>query len=267
MIPNQLSLDALRDFARNIEERLVALEARNVDFGQRRITNAGPSVGDFDYVTKFELRNLEKTVKNASSSITGALNVETLLPSGTYAQRPSAIPNAHKIYLASDRNYIGFYSTGTKWVYACGLHRDTFANRPTPTADEVNYPFYATDTFVLYFWTGAAWVEDILSTLEKFGGLTSSFPALKRSGTTLQARLADDSLYTAVEVLDEAYNKTNWDSKVEVPTKNAVRDELETRMPGVTAHTIPLAKLTSGGANGSITVNAFGIVTAYVDPT
>jgi len=36
---------------------------------------------------------------------------------------------------------------------------------------------------------------------------------------------------------------------------------------GVTAHTITLAKLTPAGANGSITWDANGWVTAYVDPT
>lgn len=37
--------------------------------------------------------------------------------------------------------------------------------------------------------------------------------------------------------------------------------------PAITAAIIPLAKITGGGADGSITVNAEGIVTAYVAPT
>lgn len=37
--------------------------------------------------------------------------------------------------------------------------------------------------------------------------------------------------------------------------------------PVITATTITLAKLTTGGTNGSITVNASGRVTAYVQPT
>jgi hypothetical protein len=36
-------------------------------------------------------------------------------------------------------------------------------------------------------------------TLLRFGGTSSSFPALKRSGTVLQARLADDSGYTTMD--------------------------------------------------------------------
>jgi hypothetical protein len=37
--------------------------------------------------------------------------------------------------------------------------------------------------------------------------------------------------------------------------------------PAIVAATIPLFKITGGGADGSITVNAEGIVTAYVLPT
>jgi hypothetical protein len=41
----------------------------------------------------------------------------------------------------------------------------------------------------------------------------------------------------------------------------------DSKFPGVVAHTIPLAKITTGGTDGSITVNANGVVTGYVDPT
>jgi hypothetical protein len=45
----------------------------------------------------------------------------------------------------------------------------------------------------------------------QFGGTTSSFPALKRSSTTLQARLADDSAFASVQgklTTDTAYTAT-----------------------------------------------------------
>lgn len=47
--------------------------------------------------------------------------------------------------------------------------------------------------FILQDWAGTAF--GLLS----FGGTTSSFPALKRSSTTLQARLADDSAFANIE--------------------------------------------------------------------
>jgi hypothetical protein len=37
--------------------------------------------------------------------------------------------------------------------------------------------------------------------------------------------------------------------------------------PAIVAATIPLAKITGGGTDGSLTVNAEGIVTAYIAPT
>ena len=44
-------------------------------------------------------------------------------------------------------------------------------------------------------------VGDVIIWLGKllFGGTTSGFPALKRSGTTLQARLADDSAFASIQ--------------------------------------------------------------------
>lgn len=59
------------------------------------------------------------------------------------------------------------------------------------------------------------------------GGSTSSFPALAVSATKLQAKLADNSAFTDVEVLDEAYG-VGWNGSQEVPTKNAVYDKMET---------------------------------------
>lgn len=67
----------------------------------------------------------------------------------------------------------------------------------------------------------------ITGTLLRVGGTTSSFPALKRSTVNLIARLADDSANTDLEVLDETYG-VGWNGSLEVPTKNAVYDKIET---------------------------------------
>lgn len=65
--------------------------------------------------------------------------------------------------------------------------------------------------------------------LLQFGGTTSSFPALKRSTTVLQARLADDSAATNIEVLGEVYDATGWNGDLGVATKDDVRDHIEDR--------------------------------------
>lgn len=84
----------------------------------------------------------------------------------------------------------------------------------------------------------------------------------------VQVRLGDDSAYGDLWVLDSPY-AAGWNGNQSVPTKNAVYDKMETKAdaqaPG--AHTIPLAKLTALGTNGSLTWNAQGVITGYVDPT
>lgn len=104
---------------------------------------------------------------------------------------------------------------------------------PDTGINQGNYPpgayagcFYlATDTYVWYRSDGASWIEIIYPSVLRMGGATSSFAALQRSGAILQARLADNSGYTALEALDEAFSAA-WDGKVEVPTKNALYDLL-----------------------------------------
>lgn len=83
-----------------------------------------------------------------------------------------------------------------------------------------------------------------------FGGATSSFPALKRSSAKLIVRLADDSANAHLEVLDDAYNATTWNGNNDVPTKNAVRDIIETI----------IASGVSDGDKGDITVSGSGAV-------
>lgn len=65
-------------------------------------------------------------------------------------------------------------------------------------------------------------------------------------------------------VLGQAYGGTGFNA---ISTSN-LRDQLSvpTKIT-VAATTIILAKITGGGVNGSITWNADGLVTAYVDPT
>ena len=50
----------------------------------------------------------------------------------------------------------------------------------------------------------------------KFGGNSSSFPALKKSGTKLQARLADDSAFANIQ--GKLQTDTNYTAGVQVPT-------------------------------------------------
>lgn len=83
-------------------------------------------------------------------------------------------------------------------------------------------------------------------------GSTSSFPALKRSSAIIQARLADDSAYTDIEVADEAYDATNWNGSLEVPTKNAIRDKIESIIAGGGGATTELDNLGTTAINAHL---------------
>lgn len=60
-----------------------------------------------------------------------------------------------------------------------------------------------------------------------FSGSTSSFPALKRSSTILQVRLADDSDYGDVELKGRAYDASTWNGSNRAVSEDAVRDKVE----------------------------------------
>jgi hypothetical protein len=82
----------------------------------------------------------------------------------------------------------------------------------------------------------------------QFAGATSSFPMLKQSSAILQAKLADDSAYTDLEVADEAYG-VGWNGSLEVPTKNAIYDKIQT-----------LGGTLSDADYGDITVSGIGTI-------
>lgn len=102
------------------------------------------------------------------------------------------------------------------------------------------------------------------SGLISLGTPTSGNPAFKKSGTTMAFRLGDDSAdapITAaagtfsgdVTVPDEAYDATNWNGSLEVPTKNAIRDKIESMGAGgggVSVTTITADTTVVADANG-----------------
>ena len=88
--------------------------------------------------------------------------------------------------------------------------------------------------------------------------LDQELAKLQTQLTSLRKLVTSDSSHSNILVADEAYDATAWNGSLEVPTKNAVRDEMETKADAVTP-----------GGNGagtyttitSITINSQGIVT------
>jgi hypothetical protein len=108
-----------------------------------------------------------------------------------------------------------------------GVGNTTFMSlgKATSIKDMASFGFYyagassSSNAFTLAFSsTGNIWglTADTTNTLMFLGGQTSSFPALKRSSTTLQARLADDSAFASVQ--GKLTTDTAYTAGVLVPT-------------------------------------------------
>lgn len=78
----------------------------------------------------------------------------------------------------------------------------------------------------------AALAWDNSTKVFQLGGTSSSFPGLLRDGASIQVKLADNSANANLKVLDQAYDATTWNGNDEVPTKNAVRDKIESLTTG-----------------------------------
>lgn len=102
------------------------------------------------------------------------------------------------------------------------------------------------------------------------GGAKAKPGTLGTTVTVLHGNAAGDPTYGAVSlttdvsgVLPLANGGTNANSAVNA---RASLSAAQIQAPGG-PHTVPLAKLTGGGVNGSITFNAEGVITGFVDPT
>lgn len=85
-------------------------------------------------------------------------------------------------------------------------------------------------------------------------GPTVAVAGSSASGFTVSASGAGNTLTFSLAVTNAATARSNLGAAAKAS-------------PAIVAATIPLAKITGGGVDGSITVNAEGIVTAYVAPT
>lgn len=242
MIPQDASPEVQAAF-RDIYAKLDPLiSSKNIDLKGRRVTGAGVSVDKFDYTTKFEV---DKRLDGLEAQ------------SASHQEANTALAQIKEVRIG------------------------TAAARPSATLSNAQSVYFASDTYVLsYNATGAAWASWLLPTLAQFFGTSASFPALKRSGVNIQARLADDSAYTDIEVLDEAYG-AGWNASIEVPTKNAVYAEFVTVLASIAAlnttsgtysptlTNVANLDASSGGAGFYIRVGSVVLVAVFfnADPT
>ena len=172
------------------------------------------------------------TGSQGTGSGAGGSIVFQVAPAGGSGTAQNALSTA--LTIASDRSATFTSSTTTLNVNTTQTITPAIANLLAPslavgntaylnlgrdanTKNWAGFGFYyagngsSSNAFTLAFYgTGNIWgiTADTTNTLMFLGGQTSSFPALKRSSTTLQARLADDSAFASVQgklTTDNAY--------------------------------------------------------------
>ncbi len=159
----------------------------------------------------------------------------------THANRPK-YPNGFfqvaTLFEETDRLY-QFRNSGTAWKFVGGTYIAALASRPSDlSADDAGAEFYATDKKLLYYWDGAAW--QVLG------------PPPLASG---QIWVGDaGGVASAVTPSGDA------------TISNTGALTLKNTGPGAGTHVVGL-KLTGGGTDGSITIDAQGRVTAITDAT
>lgn len=159
---SQLTLDQVQAEFRKHQNTLDDLTVRNPDFKGRRITNAGKSVGDFDYVVKMELQDAITEITSritATDQSVGLLNAAQEVRRGAFATRGAAAAHINEVFIASDHNNIAWYSTGATWLYLTGVKSVTQANLATFTAnlggDDAGLLINISDFTHLLKWTGS----------------------------------------------------------------------------------------------------------------
>lgn len=166
-IPTSVPADAQQAF-RDLYAIVAPLDqTRAIDWKSRRLTQLGEATDAADAATKAYVDGLIAAVRadaglNTTTGSVGALNLATgRVRLGPFASRGAATAHAGDLFVASDRNYVVWVSDGATWKYVTGFESGTLSPdaKPTLTADDIGYVFYATDFSRAYRWSGSAWAD------------------------------------------------------------------------------------------------------------
>jgi hypothetical protein len=203
------------------------------------------------------------------------------------------------LYTALDRNYTYEWSNPL-WRYRAGVAVDVVADLYSGlSTQDAGSLFYASDTYTWYVWSGLGWITAGGAVWEATADSTTA-AQWKTSGGTVVIDL--DTTHKRVGInttplvdLDVAgeirastgYRQAGSEvnagwvlrangtdfvgaSLAAADLSNGVTGSgavVLSSLLGAGPFTVALAKLTSGGANGSLSVNAQGMVTAYTPAT
>lgn len=177
-------------------------------------------------------------------------------------------------FFETDRNAL-YLVIGSNWVLMTAMMNAALASRPADLgATDVDFMFRATDTNLFYYWTGAAWTT-VAPTLT--GDASSVFPAVTLVASGVTAATYGDATHVA-QVTFDAKGRATSASSVAIsgiaPSGTAAGDLAGTYPnptlapfgPGAGTYTTG-AKLTGGGTDGTITIDAKGRVSAIAPAT
>lgn len=153
-------------------QKVDMLSTKNNDMKQRRVINAAPAVDDNDYVILSQLNDsvgqVQDQVNDLDTSVSGVATSILLVRSryGLHTSRVATDPGLVNgaLFVETDRTNIIYQAQNVagafKWVYVTGTMRSTISPdlRPTDLAtSDTGFMYLATDTNVLYRWSGSAW--------------------------------------------------------------------------------------------------------------
>jgi hypothetical protein len=188
-----------------------------------------------------------KAGTTAATSSTGTATSSVKVLQGTHTTRVTATPASGQalgtIYWETDRDYL--YIVGTSggssaWFFVAGISFGTLASKWTGLVNtDAGALYYTTDKLTWWQWNGTAWVDlsDVINAVTGFtinNGAAAAGHYLRGNGT----RYVDGTIQNG---------------------------DLPNTVFG--AGTAVLAKITGGGANGSLSWDTTGRISAYVAPT
>lgn len=241
----------------------------------------------------------EETLLAILSAVKLASQLPTWVLSDTHANRtnyPNSAYSVDALFVETDRLY-QFRNSGTAWVFVGGVYIAAFASRPADLgANDAGAEFYATDKKLLYYWDGAAWQvlgPPLLASAQIWVGDASGVAAaVSVSGDATLSNAGAVTLATVNTITPGTYGSPTKTPVITVTAKGLVTTSTETTIsgvepggaaggdlagtypnptlkntgPGAATYTVGL-KLTGGGVNGTITLDAQGRVTAVQQAT